>query len=138
MSALSHNPIFAWLLCAALALAALVPPSGLDLCIGEDGHVHVGLSESHDGASECICVDDGCACLEEGHGHEDVGIAVQLVQREGEGFLAIALPAPEPAPVVLVAVCDATDVPGAPALESDVSERPPQWPPARRSPVLLS
>lgn len=132
-----RNPL-AWLLCAALFLAAAVPPSGLDLCIGEDGHVHVGMVGVHGGDEACVCVDDGCACLEDQHGHEDIGIAVQMMQREGEGFLAIALPAPEPAPVVLVAACEALDAPDAPATRCDVFERPPQWPPARRSPVLLA
>lgn len=122
------------LLLALVMLVAVAPPGGLEVCIGEDGHVHFGASGETEG---CLCLGDGCACPTDDHGHKDLGLeAVELVQRGGNESLLALLPGPLPASQVF-----------APQVELEVRSsfvefdpctftRPPQWPAAARTLVL--
>ena len=131
-------------------MVAVAPPAGLEICVGEDGHVHIGVGEfeaAFDGG-DCLCVDacsvavatgDACACFEGNHGHKDFDIdSIALMQREKDGRVTFALPDAEPAPVVLLPAAD-VEAPSERAWSSViVRERPPQWPSALRSPILRS
>ena len=143
-----RKPLLAWLLIAALLLVAVAPPAGLEVCVGEDGHIHIGVGEFEAGPDgiECICVDtcmdeaeDACACFEESHGHKDFGIdSIALMQRDNDGRSTFVLPDAQPAPDFLMAAFNAVEEDAQACAFEVVRERPPQWPSAQRSLVLRS
>ena len=136
MPSLAHNTLVSWLLLAVLMLVAVAPPGGLEVCIGDDGHVHFGADGDIDG---CICLGDGCACPTEDHGHKDLGLeAVELVQRESNDSLLALLPAAMPAPLALAPQLDSDAHPAFAGFVVSTLARPPQWPAASRSLVLRS
>lgn len=136
MPSLAKTPLVGWLFLAVLLVVAIAPPGGLEVCIGEDGHVHFGADGDIDG---CICLGDGCACPVDDHGHTDLGVeAVELVQREGSDSVLSALPAPEPAPRALAPCLDADAGLAFLGFEPRTFARPPQWPASSRSRVLRS
>lgn len=136
MPAFAKTPLVGWLLLAVLLVVAIAPPGGLEVCIGEDGHVHFGAAGDIDG---CICLGDDCACPVEDHGHTDLGVeAVELVQRQGNDSVLALLPAAEPAPLALAPRLDADGRPALVGLAPCTFARPPQWPASTRSRVLRS
>lgn len=142
MLLLAKNSIISWLLLAVLMVVATAPPGGLELCIGEDGHMHLGANgddDHHDDSEDCICLGDGCACPTSGDDHTDLGLeSVALVQRESNDSLLALLPAPAPLPTVLVPILEAVARPKLVGSDSSCFARPPQWPAASRTIVLRS
>ncbi|MCA8981171.1 MAG: hypothetical protein H6831_00625 [Planctomycetes bacterium] len=136
MPSLSKCTFVGRLLLAVLLLVAVAPPGGLEVCIGEDGHVHIGADGDAEG---CVCAGDGCACPVEDHEHTDLGVdAVELVQREGSESVLALLPGPAPAPCALAPAAESVSDAVAFELAPLTLARPPQWPTSTRSRVLRS
>lgn len=80
------------LLLAVFLLVAGAPPSGLGVCIGDDGHVHFGTP---DDVGDCLCEveTDSCSCATRDHGHTDLAIEVdEVLDRKGNEDLVPDLP----------------------------------------------
>ncbi len=74
MTSQSHHRPVIWLLLALIALMGVTPPSGLALCIGQDGHVELGLAAAggDDTEHECPCDSRSLTGQESAEEHEKV------------------------------------------------------------------